>query len=77
MNLKGKDMRKLYNQLAFFLACLLPAFAFATPVDLSPLTAAVDFSSVTTAVLAIAALLMAVYVAIKGTKIVLHMVRGG
>lgn len=45
--------------------------------DLSSLTNMVDFSTVITAVLAIAALLAGVYVSIKGAKTVLSMIRGG
>jgi len=48
----------------------------ATAPDLSGLTNMVDFSTVITAVLAIAALLAGVYVAIKGAKTVLHMIKG-
>ena len=70
-------MNRITTYIAGLLASFLSFSAFALPVDLTPLTAAVDFSSVTTAVLAIAALLMAVYVAIKGVKIVINMVRGG
>ncbi|MCD4500159.1 major capsid protein [Chromobacterium vaccinii] len=52
------------------------AFAAGTGPDLTPLTSAVDFGTVITAVLAIAGLLAGVYVAIKGAKIVIGMVRG-
>lgn len=48
----------------------------ATGPDLTPLTSVVDFGTVITAVLAIAGLLAGVYVAIKGAKIVIGMVRG-
>lgn len=58
--------------LSFF---ALPSFA-ADPIDLSSLTSAVNFSSVITAVLAIAAILMGVYVALKGVNIVLGMIKG-
>lgn len=51
--------------------------AAATGPDLTPLTDAISFSTVITAVLAIAGLLAAVYVAIKGAKTVLTMIRGG
>ncbi|MFZ6864692.1 hypothetical protein ACO0K7_18875 [Undibacterium sp. Ji67W] len=44
--------------------------------DLTSLTSSVDFSTVVTAVLAISATLMGVYVAIKGAKTVISMVKG-
>jgi len=49
----------------------------ATGPDLSPLTSTVSFGTVITALLAIAGLLAGVYVAIRGAKIVLSMIRGG
>lgn len=45
--------------------------------DMSGLTAAVDFGTVTTAILAIAGLLAVVYVAVKGARIGLSMLKGG
>jgi hypothetical protein len=44
---------------------------------MSGLTAAVDFGTVTTAILAIAGLLAVVYVAVKGARIGLSMLKGG
>lgn len=66
----------LFAALAFCVG-LVPGFAFATgtAVDLSGLTGAVNYTSVTTAILAIAALVATVYVAISGVKIVLRMIR--
>lgn len=52
------------------------AFAAGSGPDLTPLTSVVDFGTVITAVLAVAGLLAGVYVAIKGAKIVIGMVRG-
>lgn len=52
------------------------ALAAGTGPDLTPLTSVVDFGTVITAVLAIAGLLAGVYVAIRGAKIVISMVRG-
>lgn len=52
------------------------AFAQATPPDFSTLTTAIDLSTVITAVMAVGAVMVGVYVAIKGAKIVLQMVRG-
>lgn len=51
--------------------------AMAAGPDMSGLTTAVDFGTVTTAILAIAGLLAIVYVAIKGAKIGLGMLKGG
>ncbi|MEN6079452.1 MULTISPECIES: hypothetical protein [Chromobacterium] len=58
-------------------ALLAPAAAkaAATGPDLTPLTSNIDFGTVSTAVLAIAGLLAVVYLAIKGAKIVLSMVK--
>ena len=57
-------------------AATLAAGAQAAGPDLSPLTSAVDFGTVTTAVLSIAGLLAVVYVAVKGASIGLAMLRG-
>jgi hypothetical protein len=57
-------------------ALVVPFSAHAEAPDFSQLTSGVDFSSVTTAVMAVGVVLMGVYVAIKGAKIVLGMVRG-
>lgn len=57
-------------------ALAVPFSAHAEAPDFSQLTGGVDFSSVTTAVMAVGVVLMGVYVAIKGAKIVLGMVRG-
>lgn len=53
----------------------VPAFAGPGP-DLTPLTSVVDFGTVITALLAVSGLLAAVYVAIRGAKIVLGMIKG-
>lgn len=49
--------------------------AMAAGPDMSGLTSAVDFGTVTTAVLAIAGLMAVVYVAVKGAKIGLSMLK--
>jgi hypothetical protein len=49
--------------------------AQASGVDYTSLTSTVDFTSTITAVLAVAAALVLLYVAIKGAKIVLRMIR--
>jgi hypothetical protein len=51
--------------------------AHAAPPDFSTLTTAVDFSTVVTAIMAVAAALVVVYVAWKGAKMVISAVRGG
>lgn len=52
------------------------AMAQTTPPDFSELTSSIDFSTVITGVMSVAAVMVGVYVAIKGAKIVLQMVRG-
>jgi len=80
-------MKYLQNKYALFLASaialcmtLFPVAANAaapTPPDFSSLTSAVDLSTVIVAILAIAAILAGVYVAIKGAKTVIGMIKGG
>lgn len=69
---------KTLKNLALAAVVALPALSFAagTAPDLTPLTNAIDFSTVITAVLAIGGLLAGVYVAIRGAKTVLSMIRG-
>ncbi len=50
--------------------------AAAAGPDFSTLTSGIDFSTVSTGILAVAATLITVYVAIKGAKILIGMVRG-
>lgn len=57
-------------------ALTLGAAAHAAGPDLTPLTSAVDFGTVTVAVLSIAGMLAVVYVAVKGASIGLSMLRG-
>ena len=58
-------------------AVFVSSVASAAGPDLTPLTTVVDFSTVITALLAISGLLAGVYVAIRGAKIVLGMIKGG
>lgn len=58
-----------------FVASAVPAFA-AGP-DLTSMTTAVDFGTVTTAILAVGASLIVVYIAFKGVKMLISAVRGG
>lgn len=53
------------------------AFAVVAPVDLTAVTAAVDFSTVISGVLLVAAALAGVYIAWKGAKMILTAIRGG
>lgn len=55
----------------------MAGFAQAVPVDLTTLTAAVDFSTATSAILLVAAALAGVYIAWKAAKLVLAALRGG
>lgn len=50
--------------------------ALAAGPDMTDLTTAVDFGTVTTAVLAVAATLIVVYIAWKGAKMVIGAVKG-
>lgn len=50
--------------------------SYAAGPDLSTLTAAVDFGTVTTALLGVAAAIIVVYIAWKGAKMVLGAVKG-
>ncbi len=75
-----KNLMKIgFAALTAVFSAVFPAlsFAAATGPDLTPLTSTVDFGTVITALLAIAGLLASVYVAIRGAKVVLGMIRGG
>jgi hypothetical protein len=76
MKFSPKFDRKLAAGTAVVSSALVPALAFATPPDLTALTGAVDFTSASTAVLAIAGLAATLYVVIKASRIVLGMIRG-
>lgn len=51
--------------------------AYAAGPDMTSLTTAIDFGTVTTAVLGAAAALIVVYIAWKGAKMVIAAVKGG
>ncbi len=55
---------------------LAPLSAFAAGPDLSTITSAVDFGTVTTAILGVGAAIVVVYIAWKGAKMVISAVRG-
>lgn len=57
-------------------ASSMSSAAVAGGPDMTGLTSAVDFGTVTVAVLAIAGMLAVVYVAVKGAKIGLAMLKG-
>lgn len=72
---------KILKPLVLAALAAAPVLSFAqaaagTAPDLTPLTNAIDFSTVITAVLAIGGLMAGVYVAIRGAKTVLSMIRG-
>lgn len=71
-------MNKITQRAALALTAFAASVpAFAAPVDLTELTTAVDFSTASTAILAVAASLIVVYIAIKAAGFVLGMVRRG
>jgi hypothetical protein len=66
----------MLKKVAGVLVSVAPMAAFAAGgPDMSGLTGAVDFTTVTTAVLAIAGLLAVVYVAVKGAQVGLAMLK--
>jgi hypothetical protein len=71
---KGYVMKMFYRAIPLL---FVAGAASAVPVDLTSLTTAVDFSTTTTAVLAVAAALIGVYIAWKAAKLVISAVRGG
>lgn len=70
---KGKNM---FKKIGSAVVAVAPLSAFAAGPDLSTLTTAVDFGTVTTALLGVAAAIIVVYIAWKGAKMVLHAVKG-
>lgn len=72
------NLKNIFSS-AVVVTALAPIFSYAAEgdLDLSSLTDAFSVTSVVTGVLAIAAGLMGLYLAIKGTKVILNLVRGG
>lgn len=68
--------QKLFKHLAVIAAVTASGVSMAAGPDLTSLTSSIDFGSTTLAVLAVAALLAGVFVAIRGAKTVLGMVKG-
>lgn len=77
-----QTVKGYFAALLAFLAMGLGMPAFADPpaaahgVDLTPLTNAVNFSTVSAGILAIAATLMTLYAAYAGVRFLLRMVKG-
>lgn len=57
-------------------AALVAIPSWATPPDYTTLTGAIDLSTTSEAILAVAALLMVVYTAWKGAKMIIRMFKG-
>jgi hypothetical protein len=70
----GNFMKKIMLSIAA--TTLAAGSAFAAGPDLTTLTTAVDFSTVTAGVLLVGAAIIGVYLAYKGVKIVVSAVRG-
>jgi hypothetical protein len=68
--------KNIQRGLALVGALAVSGSALAVGPDMAGLTGAVDFGTVITAVLAIAGMLALVFVAIKGAKIGLSMLKG-
>lgn len=68
-----------FNALSFalfgMLAAMVPGLASAAPLDLTTLTAELDWSKVWTGLLAVGVSLITVYIAWKGVKMVINAVR--
>jgi len=70
-------MNKLQSlKLALLAPLAVTGSAFAAGPDISSLTSSVDFATVITGVLSVGALAVGLYLAIKGAKIVIRMVKG-
>jgi len=67
--------KNIQRGLALVGAIAVSGSALAAGPDMTGLTAAVDFGTVTTAILAIAGMLAVVYVAVKGAGIGLSMLK--
>ncbi|HTH58991.1 MAG TPA: hypothetical protein VL689_02410 [Paraburkholderia sp.] len=76
MKVKLQQLKKIAVRSALLGVGAAATQARAAGTDFSTLTSGIDFSTVTTGILAVAATLITVYVAIKGSKILIGMVRG-
>lgn len=70
-------MKRFISMLFVAMLGLFSGSVFAVPVDLTSLTASVDFSTTITAILLVAAALAGVYIAWKAAKMVLGALKGG
>lgn len=74
---KEIEMKKaLFARLAIISAAATTGSAFAVGPDLSQLTGGIDIGTTVTAVLAVAGSLAVLFMAIRGAKTVLGMIRG-
>ncbi|MDZ4255492.1 MAG: hypothetical protein U1A72_23225 [Sulfuritalea sp.] len=71
-----KTMKLFFASLLALSFSMFGLPAFAVGPDLTAVTTAVDFSTVTTAILGVAAAVAVVYLAWKGAKMVIAAVRG-
>jgi hypothetical protein len=75
--MKMKNRFGIRSAIAATLVAAASVPALAAGPDLSSMTTAVDFGTVTTAILAVGASLIVVYIAFKGVKMLISAVRGG
>ena len=71
-----KAVKKASFALTSVLLAILALPALAVAPDYTTLTSSVDFGSVITGILALAAVIMGVYVVVKGVKFLFGMLRG-
>jgi hypothetical protein len=69
-------MKTMFKKIAAVSVALASVPAFAVGPDLTSLTSTVDVGTTVTAVLAVAAALALLFMAIRGAKVVLSMIRG-
>lgn len=67
---------KMLKKLGLVSVSAAPLSSFAAGPDLSTITAAVDFGTVTTALLGVGAAIIVVYISWKGAKMVIGAVKG-
>ena len=72
-----KFLNKAKACLALLVLTAVSFGAAAVPPDYTTMTSQVDFTTVITGFLAIGAILMVMYVAHKGVKLIIGMLRGG
>lgn len=70
-------MKHLMSRISALIAVGGLPFAAFAQTDYSDLVEAVDFATVSTGVLGVAAALITVYITIKGVKLMMGFVRGG